>query len=57
MNVLDHARGSEEAGTTLAPGSPRDKDKESESWDTNDGRVEPNIQSLVFTWMSKAAGV
>ena len=43
MNVLHHARGSEEAGTTLAPGSPRDKDKESESWDTNDGRVEPNI--------------
>ena len=35
MNVLGHARGSEDAGTTpLAPGSPVDKDKESESWDT-----------------------
>ena len=38
MNVLGHARGSEEAGTTpLAPGSPGDKDKESESWDTKVG--------------------
>ena len=35
MNVLGHARGSEDAGTTLAPGSPGGKDKESESWDTN----------------------
>ena len=38
-NVSGHARGSEDAETTLAPGSPGDKDKESESWDTKDGRM------------------